>query len=117
MKEKLFEILQTFGAPIYLQGTLAENADYPGEFITYITTDSETAAAYDNDEAATAWAFQIAYYSNDPAKVDSAQKKIRATLKAAGFIPQGRGYDLPSDRADFTGWVCDYYYLENEGVL
>ena len=117
MKERLIEALQKIGFPVVLQGTLLDASDYPDNFITYFTTDSETAAAYDNDEAATAWTIQVAFYSNDPAKVESVQKTIRATLKDAGFIPQGRGYDMPSNRADFSGWVCDYYYIENEGVL
>lgn len=117
MKDKLVAALLPLGYPVHLQGTIAENEPYPDSFITFFTTDSETVQNFDNAEALTAWQYQVFFYSADPATMKSAPQTIRATLKAAGFIPQGKGYDIPSDQPTHTGWVCEYLYLENEGVL
>ena len=117
MKNKLFNTLQPLGYPVYLHGAMLESEPYPDSFITIWTLDSESAADYDNENALTAWQFQVTFYSNSAAAIPAAFKTIRATLKAAGFIPQGKGRDLPSDQPTHTGWTCDFYILENEGVF
>ena len=117
MKTFLIETLETLGFPVILQGTIAENEPYPNDFITFFTTDTEENAAFDNETALTTWNFQIGFYSSNPAHVATESKRIRATLKNAGFIPQGKGYDIPSGVETHTGWICEFYYLENEGVI
>lgn len=117
MKEKLIATLEAAGYPVYLQGTLLENEPYPDNFITFWTADSSSAADFDNESAATAWSYQIINYGTNPANVATIAKELRSLLKAAGFIPQGKGRDIPSDEPTHTGWACDYLYLENEGVL
>lgn len=114
MKELLINTLSALGYPVILHGSMAEDAAFPDSFITFLTLDAPEAAAFDNETALTEWQYQVNFYSNDPAKVESEPKKIRAALKAAGFIPQGKGRDLPSDEPTHTGWTADYYYIENE---
>lgn len=114
MKELLLNALLPLGYPVRLQGTMSENEPYPPGFITVLTLGSPEAASYDNDTAATEWQYQVTFYSDDPALVATEAARIRATLKAAGFIPQGKGRDIPSDDPAYTGWTCDYYYLEME---
>lgn len=117
MKKLLIKTLEQFGYPVILQGTIAEDEPYPESFITFWTDDSEEAAAYENETALTAWSYQVNFYSTDPELVETVAAKIRTAMKAAGFIPRGKGRDLPSDEPTHTGWTQNFYYLENEGVI
>lgn len=117
MKNKLYSTLQELGYPVYLQGAMLENEPYPDAFITFYTLDTESAADFDNESALTAWQFQVTFYSNSPAAIPVVFRSIRANLKQAGFIPVGKGRDLPSDQPTHTGWTCDFYILENEGAI
>ena len=114
MKELLIEKLSELGYPVYLQGSLAENEPYPDSFITFFTIDSPDAAHYDNIAVGTAWEYQVIFYSNNPSLVASISNAIRLKLEIAGFIPQGKGRDIPSDEITHTGWVNNYLYLDME---
>ena len=112
MKMLLIETLESTGHPVYLQGTIREDEEYPASFITFFTLESEDASHYDNEPSGTAWQYQVIFYSSDPKLVESVPKEIHNRLKAAGFIPQGRGRDIPSDEPTHTGWAMEFYYLE-----
>lgn len=112
MKQKLIEELTKFGYPVFLQGTLNADAAYPDSFITFFTDDTQDGAHYDNDTTSYVWYFAVIFYSNDPALVSSKPAEIRAALKKAGFIPQGKGQDILSDEPTHTGWAMDFIYKE-----
>lgn len=114
MRERLMETLEATGYPVYLQGTLAENESYPANFITYFTLSSDDAAHHDNEPSGTAWRYEVIFYSSDPRMLATAPVEIRKRLKAVGFIPQGRGRDIPSDEPTHTGWAMEFYYLDME---
>lgn len=108
----LVDTLEALGYPVYLQGTFAEDDEYPPAFITFFTLSSDDAAHYDNESVGTSWEYQVIFYSNDPRLTATVPNEIRTALKAAGFIPQGRGRDIPSDEPTHTGWAMEFYYLE-----
>lgn len=112
MKQKLIEELQKFGYPVKQQGTMLPNDPYPDNFITFFTNDTEDGEHYDNETASYVWTFAVIFYSNDPALVNSKPEEIRKALKAAGFIPQGKGQDILSDEPTHTGWAMDFIYKE-----
>lgn len=114
MKEKLLEALNRIGVPVYLQGSIADDALLPNDFITFLTIDSPSVANFDNETALTAWRYQVTNYGRNPESVADYAWKIRNVLKAAGFIPIGKGRDLLSGDPNFSGWTCDFYKLENE---
>lgn len=114
MKQKLIEILETFGYPVFLQGSLNENEAYPDTFITFWTDEVLDNAHYDNNPTSYAWDFSVIIYSNDPSVIDTKKDDIRKALKQAGFIPQGKGMDIPSDEPTHTGWQMSFYYIESE---
>ena len=116
MKDLLIEALESLGYPVKLQGTLEAAAKYPDTLITFLIIDSFSAADFDNETAVTAFTATVNHYSIDPSIVQQLSKDIPKTLKAAGFIPIGRGRDLISNENNYTAWTCDYYYLEKEGV-
>lgn len=113
MKQKLIDILERHCPDaVYLQGTMNPDEEYPSEFVTFWTNSTDAAAHYDNDAAAYDWGFAVIYYSNDPAKVNTKPFEIAADLKAAGFVQQGRGNDIPSDEKTHTGWAMDFWCVE-----
>lgn len=112
MKQKLISILELFGFPVLLQGSMNEDAEYPETFITFWTDDVLDESHYDDDATSFAWDFSVIFYSTDPVLVNTKPEEIRVALKNAGFIPQGKGQDVPSDEPTHTGWAQNYYYLE-----
>lgn len=117
MKQKLITELEKLGYPVFLQGSLNADAAYPDSFITFWTDDAPDNSHYDNETASYAWDFSVIFYSNDPALLNSKPDEIRKALKAAGFVPQGKGRDIPSDEPTHTGWAMDFFYIEyqNQG--
>lgn len=114
MKNELIEVLETFCPDnVYLQGTLNPDEKYPSKFITFFTTSTEDISHYNDDVSAVEWDVSVMFYSNDPAEVNTIPAEIRVALKAAGFIPQGKGSDLLSDDPALTGWAMDFKYREN----
>lgn len=112
MKEELIGLLKGFGYPVILQGTMNPDEPYPESFITFWTDDVSDGSHYDNEAKSYVWDFSVIFYSSDPALVNSKPEEIRRALKEAGYIPQGKGRDIPSDEPTHTGWAMDFYRVE-----
>lgn len=97
---------------VYLQGTLSENDPYPSEFITFWTNYTADRAHYNNAVHSIDWTFSVMIYATDPDRVKAIATEVRTALKAVGFIPQGRGHDLPSDEPTHTGWAMEFIKTE-----
>lgn len=108
MKKKLIEILEKICPNVYLQGTLNEDEAFPESFITFWTDTTDDDTFYDNGAKSEIWNFNVIFYSSDPTLVETKPAEIRAALKAAGFIPQGKGNDIPSGKPSHTGWAMDF---------
>lgn len=117
MKRLLIETLEKVGfvegKTLLLQGSLNPSEAYPDTFVTFWTNSTDDNAHFENKTHSIDWAFSVILYSNDPAIVNTKPDEIRAALKAAGFIPQGKGYDIPSDETTHTGWAMDFVITEN----
>ena len=114
VKQNLYNKLITFGYPVYLQGTLNPDDAYPDTFLTYWTDDTADKSHYDDATVSYEWDFTVILYSNDPMLLETKPQEIMKTLKEAGFIPRGKGNDIPSDEVTHTGWAMDFIYLENK---
>ena len=113
MKQTLINILETFCPNnVFLQGTLNPSEAYPESFITFWTNYTDDDRHFDDDVFSIDWNFSVNYYSSDPTNVNTVPMQIRTALKEAGFIPQGKGNDLPSDVVTHTGWTTDYIKTE-----
>lgn len=113
MKQELINILEKICPDnVYLQGTFATNAEYPESFITFWTNYTADHAHYDDDVHSVDWNFSVIFYSSDQALVDSKPDEIRNALKKAGFIPQGKGSDVFSDKPSHTGWAMEFIKTE-----
>lgn len=112
MKERLIEVLSSFGYPVFLQGTANPDDPYPDTFITFWTNNADDGSHYDDRPANFVWDFDVYLYSRDPRVVNSKPSEIRKALRAAGFIPRGKGFDIPTDEPTHTGWGQEYYFIE-----
>lgn len=116
MKQKLINALVECGfvegETLFLHGTMNPKEAYPKTFVTFWTDSTEDGAHFDNKINSVAWSFSVIVYSDDPETVNTKPDEIRAELKAAGFIPQGKGQDAPSDEPSHTGWAMDFIGVE-----
>lgn len=116
MKQKLINALVGCGfiegKTLFLHGTLKPDEAYPETFVTFWTDSTDGNAHYDNKAFSVDWAFSVILYSANPVTVNTKPNEIRAALKAAGFIPQGKGQDAPSDEPTHTGWAMDFIIKE-----
>lgn len=107
----LYNLLNALGYPVFLQGTYT-GATYPESFITYTVNSTDDINHYDDDVASWGWDISVIFYTKVASLMDTAPDAIRAQLKKAGFIPQGKGYNIFSDDPDFTGWITEFLYQE-----
>lgn len=99
--------------PVFLDGTIDEEEEYPNSFITVWTSFTDDVAHYDDETTAVAWRFNVKFYTTNAALIATVPQEIITLLKAAHFIPQGKGNDIPSDVITHTGWVIEFLYKEN----
>ncbi len=113
MKGRLFAALNDlFEGRVYLQGTIEPFEEYPDTFVTFFTNDTEDTEFFDNKVHSIDWTFSVILYSNEPDVIEYKPAEIIAALKAEGFIPQGRGRDIPSDVPTHTGWAMEFVITE-----
>jgi len=112
MEDNLITILESFGYPVYRQGSMSADAAYPETFMTFWNNNSPNHAHYDNNEFGTVWDFNIFVYSSDPAVVYSLLAEVRAVLKQNHWITPSKGFDVASDEPTHIGRALNIYFLE-----
>ena len=112
MRETLIELLNTFGYPVKLQGTLAKDEPYPDSFFTFWNDQTTDLNHYDNNTPAFVWNFTVYFYSSDPESVNTMMDSVRTLLKSNGWIMTGIGYDVPSDEETHTGRALEVMYIQ-----
>ena len=112
LKDALISLLETFGYPVRLQGSLAEDEQYPDSFFTFWNNDSSDGSHYDNDAVNYIWDFDVNFYSIDPALVNTVLLDARRLMKTNGWIMSGKGHDLASDEPTHTGRGINVKYIE-----
>lgn len=112
VKQLLITTLESFNYPLYLQGSLSNDDEYPDSFFTYWNNSTADESFYDNSETETIWDFDLNFYSNDPVLVNSVLLEAKQQLKAVGFIPDGSGYDVLSDESSHLGRGMNLLFIE-----
>lgn len=113
MVELLISVLETFGYPVRLQGSLAEDEAYPDSFFTFWNNSSEDGPHYDNGPINYVWDFDVNFYSTNPALVYGMLEAARVALKNEGFIISGKGRTVASDEITHTGRGIRALKIEN----
>ena len=111
MEDELIEILESFGYPVFRQGSMSEYAKYPDNFFTFWNTDSYC-RYYNNREYETEWDYDVNFYSIDPSNTYSVLASARSKLKERNWIVPGKGYDVTSDETTHTGRGMEVIYLQ-----
>ena len=112
MKDALIALLETFGYPVRLQGSIAENEQYPDSFFTFWNNDTFDGSHYDNDAINYVWDFDVNFYSINPTLVNNILLDVRTLLKSNGWIISGKGYDVATDEPTHTGRAINAIYIE-----
>lgn len=112
IKQLLIDTLSSFDYPIYQQGSMSNDEQYPDSFFTFFNNETSDDAFFDNQETMTIWDFDLNIYSIDPEVVNSALLEAKPLLKQAGFIVNGVGYDVLSDEPTHTGRGINILYIE-----
>lgn len=114
MKDTLISLLETFGYTVIQQGSLAPDEPYPDSFFTFWNRDTYDWHHYNNNAIGDVWAFDVNFYSTDPALVNTALVDAKALLKSHGFIISGKGHDIGSDEPTHTGRGMTVLYIEHK---
>lgn len=114
MREQFIALLETFGLPIFLQGSLNEGQAYPDNFFTFWNDRTEDGAHYDNDAISFVWSFSVNYYTlnGNADKIDDILGEVRQLFKENGWIIDGVGYDVATDEPTHIGRAIDVLYVQ-----
>ncbi|MFQ9923787.1 MAG: hypothetical protein ACLRVU_09745 [Beduini sp.] len=112
VKEKLIAVLETYGYPVILQGSLQQDQPYPEHFFSFYNNNTYSTTFYSNFEKAILWDFDVNFYSVDPSKTNAMLIEAKQKLKTNGFIIDGAGHDLISDEPSHTGRGITVLYVE-----
>lgn len=118
MKEKLIKLLNTFGLPVYLQGTMSEDEDYPSSFFTFYNFEKKEGGFYSGRPTTINWGFWVFIYADDPEVVETKLDEAAALLRKNGWVIENKGEDVASDEPSHTGrmMTCRFLeYMEVEG--
>lgn len=113
IKNDLVVLLETLGYPVFLQGSLNPDEQYPDSFFTFWNFDTPETAFYDDDANRAVWGFWIYFYSVDPVLVEQISEQARQLLKQNGYILQGKPNDVSVDRPTHTGAMFTVYKFED----
>lgn len=112
MEDLLIEILESFGYPVRLQGSLLPDEPYPDHFFTFWNNNSYSESFYDNNEKSIIYDYDVNFYSIDPELVYTKLREAKKSLKAAGFIISGDGYSVASDEQTHDGRGMNVLYFK-----
>lgn len=114
MEDKLIELLESFGYPVYKQGSLTEEDEYDPTFFTYWNNTEYENQAFDNVTTEVLYDYDVNVYSSDPGKTYSLLKEARELLRKNGFRTPDRGHDVASDEKTYTGRGMNVTILNKE---
>lgn len=103
MEDLLIEVLSSFGYDVVLQGSMAQEEEYPDQFFTWWDNGSVDASHYDNKNSSVVFDYDVNFYSTDAAEVYSKLMEAKKLLKEKGFIISGSGHSVMSDEQTHTG--------------
>ena len=114
MEDLLLRLLESFGFPVYMQGSIGE--DYPDNFFTFWERPSHDGSHYDNDAVSCIYEYDVNFYSVNPDYPYKYIRDVKKRLKENHFILSGNGYPVASDVETHTGRGIQAIFLEREVI-
>ena len=106
--QRLFELFDEIGLPLFLQGCMSDE-DYQPSFFTFWNFGTPQDQHYDNELHSYNDYVQVGFYTNDASKIYS-QLDVGGTFynkaKEKGFVIAALPQDADADKADYYGRVC-----------
>lgn len=112
MEDKLIQLLESFGYPVYRQGSISEDESYPETFFTFWNNLSEEGTFYDNESHSEIGDFDVNIYSTNPTLIYTTLKEAKQLLKQNDFIITDSGHDVLSDEQTHTGRGMNVLIIE-----
>ena len=111
--EALEQVLEGTGYEYARQGSYAEEGPLPATFVTFWNVDTPESRFYDDVPNAAVWRWQIYLYTTDPAIMYSAMDSLLADAREAGFVPEGRAWDIDSGEPGYVGRTVRLRYVQD----
>ena len=104
LRESFYNIIESFSLPIFLQGSMSENEEYPKTFITYFIPEIDDTHFADNEAKLKSVIFEVAIYSEDLSEIDRLSEEIKKKMKINdyNFLIGG---DVASDTQTHSGFM------------
>ena len=109
---RLYEVLESFNYPVFVQGTMGEDEQYPANFFTYWIYDSLGNTYYDNTSHSTDWSVNVIFYTNDITLFNTVIPSLIEELEKNDFLIDGKGFMTASDEVSHVGWIIEALYPE-----
>ena len=116
MIDFLVDTLLLLGLPVFRQGSLSDDGEYPDAFYTFWNPRSDGKSFYNNKEYGIIWEFVVYYYTNDATNIETGLKDAIDALKNVGFIIGGSGFDVESEEITHVGRAFRAYIIERSEV-
>ena len=113
MWEKLEQIFIGIGLPYSRQGSYESEDAYPPSFFTFWNVDTPEAGFYDNQAHRAVWFWYVYFYTKNASILYSQLDEFITKAKAAGFIVEGRGIDVPSGSPDYFGRMVRVKFIQH----
>ena len=114
MIDKFINIIESLGYPVYRQGSLSDTNDYDDSFFTFWNNETADVTFYDDTSHTVFWSFDLNFYSTDIRLVNKELVEAKKKLLKEGFIIDGVGHDVMSDRATHTGRGINVIKIEEQ---
>lgn len=111
MEDLLIELVSSLGFPVFRQGSLSDDDDYPDTFFTFWNNSENCHSSYDNSTSLKIYEYDLNIYSNDADVAYSKIKEVSDLLHQNNFIVSSLGFDLPSDEPDYIGRGLNISFL------
>lgn len=110
VKQRIIDLLETFGYPVSLQGSYEEGSKLPDSFFTFWNFETNL-KFIDNDIQATEYVYRVFFYSRDPLLTNSVLTNTRRLLMENNFHCSG-DYDIDSGEPSYTAREMEVRYLQ-----
>lgn len=111
-RQLLIDTVEALGYPVYLQGSLPEDGQWPRSFFTHWIFDAVDTLHYSGAPHCCDFGYWLYFYSADRTLVDTVPITAKRALQAKGFVFDGHPLDVSSGRPSHTGVMLTAHYKE-----